>query len=284
MKNGKKAVISALVSAMLVFAILFTAGCGDEKSVTENETPTNAVTPESTEAQTESKEETSPTLIHLPNQEVTVAESETTTESSAPQTIPEIVEFFNKSANRIKPEASKVVKNFERRIVDKEHLVVPKALESTAEGLMDTFMKDDTDPIVYATREEITSEYIVPNQDYTSKLTADAVTEATCTDNGDTYEIYIKLKSEKNPTAGKGVGAVCDVIEAYEVSEKVSFIEEFTTDYNNCTVRVTIDKISGRVTHAVYRTPLILNVTVNLFGTHKAAVGLTFEKDYTITY
>lgn len=284
MKKGKKSVLSALVAASLVFAILFTTGCGTEKSVIENETTTEATIPESTAVQTEATKETSPTLIHLPSQEVTVAESGTTTESAAFQTIPEIVEFFNESANRIKPEASKVVKNFERRIVDKDELVVPKALESTAEGLMDTFMKDDTDPIVYATREEITNEYIVPNQNYVSKLTVDAVAEATCTDKGDAYEIYIKLKSEKNPTAGKGVGAVCDVIEAYEVAEKVSFIEEFTTNYNNCTIRATVDKASGRVTHAVYRTPLILNVTANLFGTHKAAVGLTFEKDYTITY
>ncbi len=280
----KKSVLSALIAAILVFAMLLTAGCGTEKSVIESETTTEAELTESTGVQTEATEETSPTLIHLPNQEVTVAESETVTESAAFQTIPEIVELFNKSANRIKPEASKVVKNFERRIVDKDELVVPKVLESTAEGLMDTFMKDDTDPIVYSTREEITSEYIVPNQSYVSKLTADAVAEATCTDKGDTYEIYIRLKSEKNPTAGKGVGAVCDVIEATEVAEKAPFIEEFSTDYKNCTVRLTVDKASGRVIHSVYRTPLVLSVTVNLFGTHKAAVGLTFEKDYTITY
>ncbi|MBR4859450.1 MAG: hypothetical protein IKU08_09755 [Clostridia bacterium] len=280
----KKSVLSALVAAGLILAMLFTAGCGTEKSVIENETTTDTAITENTDVMVDITEEASPSLIHLPNQEATVSESETATESAAPQTIPEIVELFNKSANRIKPEASKVVKNYERRIVDKENLVVPKALESTAEGLMDTFMKDDTDPIVYATREEITNEYIVPNQSYVSKLTADAVAEATCTDKGDTYEIYIRLKNEKNPTAGKGVGAVCDVIEAHEVSEKVSFIEDFSTDYKNCTVRVTVDKASGRVTHAVYRTPLILNVTVNLFGTHKASVGLTFEKDYSITY
>ena len=282
----KKSVLSALVAAGLILAMLFTAGCGTEKSVIENETTTEAAITESTDIQTEVTETASPSLIPIPHQEVTAEESgtETTTESGLPQTIPEIVELFNKSANRIKPEASKVVKNYEKRITDKENLVVPKAIQSTAEGLMDTFMKDDTDPIVYSTREEITNEYIVPNQSYVSKLTADTVAEATCTDKGDTYEIYIRLKNEKNPVSGKGVGAVCDVIEAHEVSEKVSFIEEFTTDYRNCKVRVIIDKATGRVTHSWYSTSLILNVTVNLFGTHNGTVGLTFEKDYSITY
>lgn len=279
-----KSVLSALVAAMLVFAMLLTAGCGTEKSVVENGTTTEAIITESTDIQTEATETTSPALIHLPDQEVTVEESETETESGLPQTIPEIVELFNKSANRIKPEASKVVKNYEKRIVDKENLVVPGALKATAEGLMDTFMKDDTEPIVYESREDITNEYIVPNQSYVSRLTADSVAEATCTDKGDTYEIFIRLKNEKNPVSGEGVGAVCDVIEAYEVSDKVSFIEQFTTDYRNCRVKVIIDKATGRVTHSWYSTSLILNVTVDLFGTHNATVGLTFEKDYTITY
>lgn len=279
-----KSVLSALVAAGLILAMLFAAGCGTEKSVIENGTTTEAIITESTDIQTEATETTSPALIHLPDQEVTVAESGTETESGLPQTIPEIVELFNKSANRIKPEASKVVKNYEKRIVDKENLVVPGALKATAEGLMDTFMKDDTEPIVYESREDITNEYIVPNQSYVSRLTADSVAEATCTDNGDTYEIFIRLKNEKNPVSGEGVGAVCDVIEAHEVSEKVSFIEQFTTDYRNCRVRVIIDKATGRVTHSWYSTSLILNVTVDLFGTHNAAVGLTFEKDYTITY
>lgn len=280
----KKSVLSALVAAGLILAMLFTAGCGTEKSVVENVTTTEAIITESTDIQTEATETTSPALIHLPDQEVTVAESETETESGLPQTIPEIVELFNKSANRIKPEASKVVKNYEKRIVDKENLVVPGALKATAEGLMDTFMKDDTEPIVYESREDITNEYIVPNQSYVSRLTADSVAEATCTDKGDTYEIFIRLKNENNPVSGKGVGAVCDVIEAYEVSDKVSFIEQFTTDYRNCMVKVIIDKATGRVTHSWYSTSLILNVTVDLFGTHNATVGLTFEKDYTITY
>lgn len=282
MKMRKNTVLSAIIAAFLVLSMLAATGCGSKNDTAEVETATavqetsvpdeSVAVPESTAA-----EET----VTNGASEVT----ETTAEAFVlPQEIPEIVELFNKSANRIKPEAKKVVKNYEKRIVDKENLVVPKSLESTAETLMDTFMKDDTEPIVYSTKEDIRNEYIVPNQDYVSKLRAEDVREATCKDMGDKYEIRIVLKNEKNPVTGKGVGSVCDIIEAHEVEEKASFIEEFSTEYNNCEVRMTVDKESGRVTHSIYVVNLILNVRVNLFGTHSAAIGLTFEKDYSVTY
>ncbi len=276
---------SAFIAVLLIAVMIFTAGCGANENVTDETT--------STVAQEETLPAEAPVSEALVTDEVTdIMESttlpeETTSETTAealPQTIPEIVELFNKSANRIKPEASKITKNFERRIVDKDKLVVPKSLQSAADSLLDTFMKDDTDPIVYATREEINAEYLVPGQSYVSKLTADAVKSATCTDKGDTYEINIKLKDEKNPTAGKGVGSVCDVIEAGEVADKASFVEDFSTSYYSCEVTVTVDKASGKVIHAVYKTPLVLKVVVNMFGTHNGEVGLTFIKDYTITY
>jgi len=69
-----------------------------------------------------------------------------------------------------------------------------------------------------------------------------------------------------------------------EVAEKASFVKKFTTDYYDCDVEMTVDKATGRVTHARYKTPLLLSVTVDMFGTHDALLGLTFIKDYTITY
>lgn len=271
-------VLSAFV---LIFATML-AGCVNSSSPDVIETTTSESVTESDTVQVESPSETQAVMPAGDETETTV--EETTTEEALPQTIPEIVDLFNKSANRIKPEATKVVKNYEKRIVNKDKLVVPKSLESTADTMIDTFMKDDTEPIVYASKDEIKSEFLVPGQSYVSKLKASDVESATCTDKGNEYVIYIKLKDEKNPSAGKGVGSVCDVIETAEVSEKASFVEKFTTDYYDCDVEMTIDKATGRVTHATYKTPLLLSVTVNLFGTHDAELGLTFIKDYTITY
>lgn len=214
----------------------------------------------------------------------TTAPSEETPEASGEMSTAEIVALFNESANKIKTDATKVVKNYEDREVLEDKLVVPSALQSLAPSLMDRFMGDDTEPVEYTTKEDIAANYMVPNQTYVSQLTEADVAEATCVDNGTEYEITIKVKDETSPSAGSGVGSVFDVIEASEITDQVSFVEKFDTQYSDCVVKCKIDKASGHTTWANYMTPLVLNVTVNMFGTHDAAVGLSFEKDYTIYY
>lgn len=204
-------------------------------------------------------------------------------QESAFSSTEEMVEYFNKCANKVKTEATKVVKNYEKRNVD--DLVVPKALESMSGTFINEVMADDTDPIVYATKEEIRENFIVPGQDYVSRLKASDVVKADCKDNGKEYVIYFKLKDEKNPKAGSGVGSVCDVIETHEIAEKApSFLEEFSATYYNCEVTATIDKATGKMTHVVYSTPLTMSVVVNLLGTHNVGASITFIKDYSITY
>lgn len=279
---------SILASALAAF-MLFASSCGNEAEQKTDETkPTETVSateeltvsvPESDASAQEAEISAVQTAV---SQETTSAEE--TTAEKAPATTEEIVALFNKSANRIKTEAVKVTKNYEKRTVNEDKLDIPDSLESAARNLLGSVMKDDTDPIVYDTKEDIRENFLVPEQDYVSKLDAADVLKATCTDNGKEYEIYMLLKTQKNPTAGVGIGAVCDVIEAAEVAEGASFVEEFSTEYYNCEVRATIDKASGKVIHANYTTPLVLKVRVNMFGTHNAAVGFTFEKDYTVTY
>lgn len=284
-----KSKITAIISAILAAALLFASGCDSKpaENGNENKTTNQAVSVEvsQTASDTQSKETTAAAVSNAGESapaETTLAAE--TALSAAPSSTQEIVALFNESANRIKTEASKVVKNYEKRTVNEDKLVIPEAIESMAKSMMKTFMKDDTDPIVYDTKEDIRNEFLVPGQSYVSRLKPDAVEKATCTDNGKEYVIYLKLKTQKNPTAGVGVGAVCDVIEAAEVAEGASFVEKFTTEYYNCEVKATIDKASGRVTHINYTTPLVLELTVNLLGTHNGAVGLTFEKDFSITY
>lgn len=162
---------------------------------------------------------------------------------------------------------------------------VPKVLESMSGTFINEVMADDTEPITYATKEEIKENFIVPGQDYVSCLKASDVVKAECKDNGKEYVIYFKLKDEKNPKAGSGVGSACDVIETHEIAEKApSFLKEFSASYYDCEITATIDKETGRMVHAVYSTPLKMTVVVNLFGTHTVGAGITFVKDYSITY
>jgi hypothetical protein len=198
-------------------------------------------------------------------------------------TVPEVVELFNTSMNRVKKEAVKVTKNYEKRTVNQ--LELPSALQSMGDILINEVMKDDTEPIIYATKQEIRDNFMVPNQDYVSCLKVEDVEKVAFKDTGSEYEIYILVKDEKGPTAGSGVGSVFDVIETNEMAEKApSFVKNFTTEYYNCVVKVKIDKQSGRVTHANYSTPLYMDSTVDFMGTHRVIFGVTFEKDYTIEY
>ncbi len=220
----------------------------------------------------------------IPNNDISDNNNENAPADSAPDGTDEIVSLFNTSVNKIKPTAKKVVKNYEKRTFHEDKTDIPDAIESVAEGMVSSMMGDDTEPIVYATKEEIKANFIVPEQSYSSKLESSWVKNASCKDNGKEYIIHIELKDHKNPTAGQGVGAVCDVIETHEVANKVSFVKEFSTLYYNCEIVATIDKTTGSITHIVYTTPLLLNMTVNLLGTHTGVIAFTFEKDYTVTY
>lgn len=289
--------ITALILATLLFSVSF-AGCSKTETPVEDENTTTSAVENSIKASTNPAVEentatqsadTSATQASTPssadgNTPTEQGSTQAAQENTVPTAIPDIVNLFNTSANKIKTDAKKVVKNYEKRKLNEDKLVVPESLEKTGRDMISSFMKDDNEPITYSTKEDIRNEYIVPGQSYVSKLDPSYVKAATCTDKGSTYEIVIKLKDQKNPTAGKGIGAVCDVIETGEVADKAPFVKKFATSYYNCEIRATIDKATGKMTHANYKTPLVLDLTVSMFGTHDVAVGFTFEKDYTITY
>lgn len=282
-------IFAAVISFVIALSVLY--GCGEKQPVSSipdetalNTETTAAEVTDSNDMTAVNFEEGTTLVTAEATETVSQTAAESTTAASAPGTVEEIVAYFNTSVNKIKPTAKKVVKNYEKRTVNEEKVVFPAGLESTAENMMASFMKDDTDPIAYETREDITNEFIVPNQNYSSRLTAGWVKSATVTDKGSQYIVHLKLKDHENPSAGNGVGAVCDVIEVSEVAEKASFVERFSTVYYNCEVIATIDKVSGNVVHIRYITPVSLEMTVNMFGTHDVSVGFAFEKDYSITY
>ncbi len=270
-----------LSAVILASTLLLTTACGNNTEVSTtvpaDEAPlTSAVAdivPDTTQATEDVSTDTTQTQPE-----------ETTATPALPTATVDIVRLFNESANKIKSDASTVTKNYEKRTVNKDKLVVPAGLQSTADDMIASFMKDDTDPIVYTGKEEIRENFIVPAQPYVSRLDTAYVAKAACTDSGNTYTIYIKLKNQTSPTAGSGIGAVCDVIESGEVAEKAPFVEKFTTEYYNCEITATVDKATGRITHIIYSTPLTLNITVNMFGTHDLVIGFTFVKDYTVKY
>lgn len=290
MIKRRKKLLTAIISVTLVISLLLASGCGKQPEPQQNE--------EVSSSEAESAQQADVTVTAEPSSKAeneTEADDEATENSteeasteevseSAPQTTQEIVAYFNTSANKIKTSATKVTKNYEKRRIDKDKTEIPDALEDFADTMVTKLMGDDTEPIVLDTREEIMKDFLVPEQSYVSILEPEWVEKASCVDNGDTYYIHLKLKPHKNPTSGVGVGAVCDVIETVEITSKLPFAEEFSTSYYDCEIKATIDKQTGRVVYINYIAPLVLYMRMNLFGTHSGFVGLSFEKDYTITY
>ena len=286
--------LAILLAVVITFSVVMTARTFTETAKQNNQVVVNPQVQPNTDNDSVITDDSSasdiggddePTDITVPDtpDDETQAPDENKENAGAFATTEELVAYFNACANKVKTDATKVVKNFEKRSVD--GIVVPNALQSTAETMMNKYMADDTEPIVYSTKEEIRDNFIVPNQDYVSCLKASDVVKSDCKDNGKEYVIYLKIKDEKNPRAGSGVGAVCDVIETYEIADKAgSLLKEFSTEYYNCEITATIDKETGRMTHAVYKTPLKMLMVVNMFGTHSVGADITFTKDYTITY
>ncbi len=210
----------------------------------------------------------------------------TTAAPSGQKSKAEIIALFNESANKVKTDAVKVVKNFEHRTHNEEKLILPSALQGMFSELMGSVFADDTVPIEYPTREEIIAGYPVPGESWSSQLTEAEVAEASCTDNGTEYEITMKLNSSLNPEPGIGTAKAFDCITASEVSESApAFVESFTTEYYDCVVKCRIDKATGRTVWSNYSSPVVINAVINMGITKlEAQVGLTFEKDYSITY
>ena len=283
-KDKRNSIIITVISILLaivvvIVALLIPKPDKDDADTTTTESTTESTTiadseENTTKADSDAKEDpTNPTKKD---------ESTTKAKSDKPETVAEIVAYFNKNADRVKTEATKVVKNYEDREVGE--IVAPQAVMGLA-GLVDTAMADDTDPIEFATREEIIENFQVPKQSYVSCVTVNDVEEATCKEEGNYYIITIKVKDQNNPVIGKGTGSMFDVVEAAEVEAKAKgIVKSFTTEYTDCRVIAKFEKSTNRMVHANYFTPMKLNVTVNFLGTHDASMETSFEKDYTITY
>lgn len=215
-----------------------------------------------------------------PSQETTTAAP---APSGAPQGTAAILAYYNTAANNIKTKAKSVTRNYEDYQHNKDKLVLPALLQSAGESLIGSFLKKNETPETYNGADAIKGGFPIPGESYVSKLTEAQIASAECKDNGTEYEITIVAKTEKNPTYGQGVSAGFEIIKTEDVMDAASFIvKSFDTEYYDCTVKCKVDKATGNITWINFSTPIIMNVASKI-GIN-ATVGMTFVKDFTITY
>ena len=289
-----------IVVVILVVLALFVSGNllgklgsnRQEADTTEDTNVTDVVVNPTTEATTQPT--TAPTTAPTTqapadnagdSADTTEAPAEDATEApSGEMSKAEIIALFNESANKIKTEATKVVRNHEYKKMLEEYLEVPSVLNGMMDTFMGSVMKDDLEPQEYVGTDMIVEKYPVPRETWSSKLTEADVTEATCIDNGTEYEITLKLVETINPTVGSGVAAAMDTITEEDKEGIPDMVSKMDMRYFDCVIQCKIDKATGRTTWSTYTTPVVFDCEVKMFGTHAVKMGLSFEKEYVITY
>ncbi len=197
-----------------------------------------------------------------------------------------VIEYFNESSNRVKTEAVKVVKNFENRSHNEEKLELPAAIKGVGKSILESKITGITEPVEYTTPESIISRYPAPGQEWSSTLTEEEVETAACVENGDEYEITLKLYDCVDPEPGKGTSKAMDCLDVPTVRDTAPpFITSFSAEYYDCVIRCRVEKKTGRVIWANYTAPVVIKVGLDAgFTQFDAEIGLTFEKDYTVIY
>lgn len=215
---------------------------------------------------------------------------------SASSSTAEIVNYFNKAINNVKPSAKKVTLNYEKNSeAGGIEGNLPKSLTSIANSLIASNMgekdlsKLDPAMVNATTTAQKNAMFPVENESWSSKLTADDVQKAEVKDNGSTYTITLYIKADEpstNTAHGQGHnGKVFSVIMPSIVTDNAgpaaNIIKEVKTGHKDGKVTVTVDKATGNVTAANYY--FVWTLSLKALGA-ELSIPFGLEKQFTIAW
>lgn len=211
--------------------------------------------------------------------------TDTTTQKDVnPDSKEEIVELFNNSINKVKPNATKVIRNYEDKRYDEDLSDYPRVLNLVGGNLIESWLVRHDVPVEYTEREIIQANFPVKGETWSSRLTADDIAEAVCTEKDGKYEIQLKLLYAKDPEKYTGPCAVMEEVNLEIVQELVDIVKTCSVEYYDCEVICTIDKASGNLTYVKYTQPMVLTMTTQRLTRMDAIFAMTFESEYVIEY
>lgn len=290
----KKGLIIALVIILLFGSGNFLGGVFSKKTqVTSDSSTTAPQTQAPTQAPATQAPATQEQTTAAPAGEQTTAASasagDSTTAAPADQSSTgasmskaDIVKLFNESANKIKTGASKVTRNWQDYQHNEDKTVLPSALQSIGKPLISKFLKKNETPLEL-TGEDIKKVYPVAGEDFVSKTTEADLADATCTDDGTSYNIVLKFNECTDPV-GSGCANAFTLIKESDVKGNAPIVQSFSCKLYDAQIECKIDKATGNMTWARYTLPMVLSVTAKVLVTIDASVGMTFVDDYTIAY
>lgn len=210
------------------------------------------------------------------------------TASKAPTSKQEILDYFNKSINDVKPSAKSITqtleKNYQAASVELGSL---GALKGTVNKLIESNMgvnKDKTG-VTATSRADKNKIFPVENESWASKLTMSDIKDAKISEKNGVYTVTIKILDDA--LAGKtahGVGHHAKAVSIVEVQSiydnagaAKSFLGDVSIGFSNGTIVATIDAKTGHVTHAKY--DFVWKLHVSSFGGVTAPFGIIQEFD-----
>lgn len=201
--------------------------------------------------------------------------------AGAPQSTEEIIALFNKSADNVKVNATVVQRNFKKQQHLEDKTELPSVLQSVANPIISKVLTDNNEVKVHDTKERIIEKFPVGNETWSSKATAADIKEATCTDDGTSYNITLKYVDGTDPV-GTGVANSFTMLKVEDLKETAgSLVKSGSFSYFDAVITCKIDKATGNMTWVNYHLPIVMTVETAV-ATGK--VGMMIEEDFTITY
>ncbi len=242
-----------------------TAEATADEATASDET-TEAVTEATASDETTTAAETSAdeTTKEAAKASETDKEEETTEEAAkAPQTKEEIVEYYNKVINDVKPKAKKITQKYQ-----KISLAGPTTLPSALNGILkilggadkfigDQLAKNSQGEAVLTDKKA----FPVEGETWSSKLTPADVKSATCTEKNGVYTITITTVADgKSSTVQHGQGhapKAFNVVLPGVVNDNIpgvaaGIVGTASMNYPSSTVKITVDAKTGHVLTADY--------------------------------
>lgn len=206
-----------------------------------------------------------------------------------PSTDEEKLEKFVELMNSVKTDASAVTL-VSTTMYECQEPVVGLALsgiiskEELAESIKDSYGTEEVNETY--TGEDIAAAF--PPTGTTCSLTMNDIKSIEVKEGLTSYTYVVVVKGEKNPTRGKGVGAVATIVTQEELQASIDENEDLkgfvTMDavYKDVTVKAEVDKETGKIIRYTADSPLIMNT--NMAGQFAFSVGLGVIENWTIEY
>lgn len=274
-----KKIIALVLALCFVFAFAACKKDKDNSDTTTGEPNTSAngetiANDESTEAQTDASGNTVAPATEK-NTQGSGSQGGNhggSTTASKPATKAEIVAYFNKAINGVKPSAKSVTRVSETNYRSGKITGVPSIVDKLVGGI-DSFVdgqlkKNSKGSETFSNSAAIKANFPVENESWSSKLTANDVASATCTEAGGVYTIItiktVADKASSNVHHGSGhAPKVFSVVLPSVINDQFSGgvlksvakafkIGTAQMEYPSGTVTVKVDAKTSRVINATY--------------------------------